>query len=184
VFQQFQHEHTNGALLITAIAALSEVTNNSGPTNSLTALAFGQLGSCWLAWADLNRLTTNISEYTNAVAHAIQMYQTLLQDSNDTPADISARCQGEFGLGLIAERQHQPQEALTHYCKILFPADTRRADPAWVKDAGVKAAALYEEQKDWRGAEQVYRRIQQVVPSLAPEMQKNIDRVKSAAQAD
>jgi hypothetical protein len=67
---------------------------------------------------------------------------------------------------------------------VLYDTDTRHADPAWVKDAGVKAAALFEAQKDWAGAEKVYRRIQEVVPSLGPEMQKNIDRVKAAAQSD
>jgi TolA-binding protein/predicted negative regulator of RcsB-dependent stress response len=185
VFQQFQHEHTNESLLKTAINALSEVTTtNSSPTNTLTGLAYGQLGSCYLAWADLNKSTTNTSEYTNAIARAIQMFQSLLQDTNDSPVDVTARSQGEFGLGLIAERQNQPQEALRHYCNVLYDTDTRHADPAWVKDAGVKAAALFEAQKDWAGAEKVYRRIQEVVPSLGPEMQKNIDRVKAAAQSD
>ena len=71
-----------------------------------------------------------------------------------------------------------PQEALRHYCNVLYDPDTRHADPAWVKDAGVKAAALYEEQKDWPDAEEVYRRVQEVVPSLRLEMQKNIDKMQ------
>jgi outer membrane protein assembly factor BamD (BamD/ComL family) len=180
VFQQFQHEPTNENLLRTAIAALSEVTNSS-PANPLAPLAFGQLGNCYLALAELN--TSNTFAYTNAVL----MYQSLLQAANNSPADVTARSQGEFGLGLIAERLHRPQEALLHYCNVLYDLDTRHADPAWVKDAGVKAAALYEEQTNWPGAQQVYRRVQEVVPSLRLEMQKNIDRIdriKAAAPAN
>ena len=183
VFQQFQHTPTNETLLRTglirtAIAALSEVTTNSSPTNSLAALAFGQLGNCYLALADLNK--SNTFAFTNAIL----MYQSLLKDTNDSPEDVTARSQAEFGLGLVAERQHQPQEALTHYSNVLYDPDTPHADPAWVKDAGFKAATLLEEQHDWPGAEKVYQRVLEVVPSLRLEMQKNIERIKAAAAAN
>jgi TolA-binding protein len=176
-FQQFQKAGTNESLLTDAISALSKVTNSS-PTNSLAALAFGELGNCYMASADLNK--SNNAVYTNAVARAIQMYQSLLQDTNDSPVDATARSQGEFGLGLIAEWQHQTQEALRHYGRVLYDPDTRHADPAFVKDAGVKAAALLEEQKNWPAAERVYQRVREVVPSLGQEMQRNIDRIRAA----
>jgi tetratricopeptide (TPR) repeat protein len=186
VFQQFQHTAANETLIRTglirtAVKALSDVTTNSSPTNSLAALAFGQLGNCYLALADLYK--TNASDYTDAIAHAVQNYQSLLNDTNDSPVDVTARSQAEFGLGLVAERLHQPQEALRHYCNILYAPDPRNADPAWVKDAGVKAATLYEEQTNWPGAQQVYLRVMEVVPSLRIEMQKNIERVNKAAAA-
>jgi tetratricopeptide (TPR) repeat protein len=172
-FQQFQQFRTNENLLTDAITALRKVTD-SGPSNFMARLAAGQLGNCYLAWADLNK--SNINNYTNA----IHFYQTLLLDTNDSPDDVAARSQAEYGLGLIAERRHQPQEALLHYCNVLYDTDTVHADPVWIKEAGVKAAALYEEQKNLPGAMKVYQRVQDVVPSLRDQMQKNIDRIKAA----
>jgi tetratricopeptide (TPR) repeat protein len=174
VFQQFEHAQTNGPLLTFAIDALSKVTN-AGPTNPLAALAYGQLGNCQLAWAQLS--PTNASAY----ASAIQMYQAVLLDTNDAPGDVAARSQAEVGLGLVAQRQNQTNEALMHFGNVLYDVDTRHADPAWVKEAGVRAAALYEEQKDWPHAMDVYRRVQEVIPPLGAEMQTNIDRLKAAA---
>ena len=181
VFQQFQlYNRTNENLLKPAIDNLSKLTNSS-PTNFLATLALGQLGNCYLALADLSK--SNSSSY---YAQAILMYQAVLQDTNDSPADVTARSEARFGLGLVAERQHQPAEALQHYCRVLYDLDTRHADPSWVKEAGVKAAALYEEQKNWPAAEQVYKRVQDVVPSLRSEMQIkiDIDRGKAAASAN
>jgi TolA-binding protein len=177
VFQQFLLYRTNETVLNEAIKFLSTVTNSS-PTNFLATLAFGQLGNCYLEWADLSK--SNSFFYTKAIL----MYQAVLQDTNDSPADVTARSQAQFGLGLVAERQKQPEEALRHYCAVLYDLDTKQADPVWVKEAGVKAAALYEEQKHWSDAETVYRRVQDVVPSLRSEMQRNIDRVKAAATAN
>jgi len=176
VFQQFQHYPTNESLLRPAIDALSGVAKSS-PTNFLATLASGQLGDCYLAWADLNK--SNSYAYTNAIL----MYQSVLQDTNDSPDDVTARSHAEYGLGLVAERQNQTNAALGYYCKVLYTLDTKHADPAWVKEAGVKAAALYEAQKDWPKAEEVYQRVQDVVPSLHDEMQRNIDRVQAAAPA-
>lgn len=176
-FQQCQRDPTNAnnaTLLKTAINALSSLTN-SAPANSMGTLAFGQLGSCYLALADQDKSNTN------AYTKAIQMFQSALQDTHDSPVDVTARSQARFGLGLIAERQNQTNEALFHYCEVLFDVDSTQADPAFVKDAGVKAAALYEEQKDWPNAVRVYQRVAEVVPSLRSEMQKHIDAIKAAA---
>jgi len=175
LYQQFQKDPTNVDLK-TAIAFLSRVTNSS-PANSMATMAFGQLGDCCLASADL--VKTNASLYTNAIL----MYQSVLQDTNDSPDDVTARSHAEYGLGLVAERQNQPREALGHYGKVLYTLDTKHADPYWVKEAGVKAAALFEEQKEWRNAIKVYQRVQEAVPSLRNEMQRNIDidRLKEAA---
>ncbi len=172
-YQLWQKDTTNEILLQDAIKALKRVTD-AGPSNFMATAAFGELGNCYLAWADLNK--SNLNNYTNA----IHFYQTLLLDTNDAPADVTVRSQAEYGLGLIAERQHQPLEALRRYCNVLYDTDTAHADPSWVREAGVKAAALYEELKDWPGAEEVYQRVQEVVPSLHDQMQKNIDRIKAA----
>ncbi len=186
-YRLWMKDKTNENLLTSSIAALRKVTDSS-PSNFMAALATGQLGSCYLEWADLNK--TNVNNYTNA----IQFFKTVLLDTNDLPADIYARSQAEYGLGLIAERlallaaqqglvaerEHQMEEALRHYCNVVFDPDTRLADPYWVKEAGVKAAALCEEEKDWPEAIRVYRRVQDVVPSLHDAMQKKIDQITAA----
>ena len=172
-YQLWQKDTTNDNLLQDAIKSLRRVTD-SGPSNFMATLAAGELGNCYLAWADLDK--SNINNYTSA----IRFYQTVLLDTNDSPADVYARSQAEFGLGLIAERRHQSQEALLHYCNVLYDTDTAHADPYWIKEAGVKAATLCEEQTNWPGAKEVYHRVQEVVPSLRDQMQKNIDRIKAA----
>jgi TolA-binding protein len=172
-FQLWEHNRTNENLLTAAIAALRKVADSS-PSNFLATLAVGQLGNCFLEWADLNK--TNVNNYTNA----IPFFKTVLLDTNNLPADITARSQAEYGLGLIAERQEQTQEALRHYCNVVFDTDTEHADPYWVKEAGVKAAALCEARKDWQGAIAVYRQVQEVVPSLHDAMQKKIDQITAA----
>ena len=181
-YQLWQLYRTNEILLTAAMTFLKKVTD-SNPSNYMATLATGQLGNCYLALADLNK--TNDTFYTNAV----QFFQTVLLDTNDSPADVTARSQAEYGLGLIAERRIQTQEALRdywteealrRYCNVLFDPDTKHADPSWVKEAGVKAAALYEAQKNGPGAIRVYRKVQEVVPSLHDAMQKNIDRLNAA----
>jgi TolA-binding protein len=169
-FQLWEHNRTNEILLTAAMTFLKKVTD-SNPSNFLATLAVGQLGNCYLEWADLNK--TNVNYYTNA----IRLFNTVLLNTNDLPADITARSQAEYGLGLIAERQDQTQEALRHYCNVVFDTDTEHADPYWVKEAGVKAAALCEAQKDGPGAIRVYRKVQEVVPSLHDAMQKKIDQL-------
>ena len=46
------------------------------------------------------------------------------------------------------------EQALGHYGNVLYDVDTAQADPVWVKEAGVKAAAWYEEHNDWTNADQ------------------------------
>ena len=186
-YQLWQQYKTNRILLDEATTFLKKVTDTS-PSNFMATLAVGQLGNCYLAWADLNK--TNANSYANAT----NFFKTVLLDTNNLPAAVTARSQAEYGLGLVAERQgvlageqglmaerqHQTQEALRHYCNVLYDTDTTNADPYWVMMAGVKAAAIYEEQTNWLDAKDVYRRVGEVVPSLRDTMQKKIDQLNAA----
>jgi TolA-binding protein len=165
LFQEFQEGKTNKGALTPAIQALEQVApqTNSAPTNAMAALAAGQLGNCYFA----------LSNYSSAAL----WYNTELLDTNDTPDDISARGEAEFGLGLIAEQQHEPTEALRHYAAILFDPDPAHLDPIWLKNAGVQAAAIYEAQTNSAAAIKVYRKVQSVVPSLGDLMEKHISRL-------
>ena len=173
LFQLYQDgQQTNKLLLPAAIDQVGAATN-AGPTNILATAAAGRLGDFYLSLADL--IKTNAEFYSKAT----NWYQMALTNANDTPDGVAIRNQAEFGLGLIAERQSLTNDALFHYGNILFDAN---ADPSWVKNAGVRAAALYEAQNDWPGATNVYYRVQQMVPSLRDEMQRDINRLSAAGR--
>ena len=165
LFLEFQLGKTNISGVGRAIDALIYVApqTNSAPTNTLAALAAGQLGNCYFA----------LSNYPNATL----WYNTELRDTNDTPDDIMARGEAEFGLGLIAESQKDFTEALRHYGAILFDPDPALVDPTWLKNAGVQAAAIYEAQTNNADAIRVYRKVESVVPSLGDQMEKKISRL-------
>jgi TolA-binding protein len=159
-FLQFQANRNLAGkpLLDDAITALRKVTNAS-PSNPLAPQALGQLGNCWLAWAPLQTVP---EDKTNAFKTAAQMFQAEL----DLPqADVTARSQAEYGLGLVEQGLNHPDEALAHYLRVVDD-DSEKPDPAWVKEAGVAAVRLYEEQKEWAKAVRVYARVKAVVPTI------------------
>lgn len=164
LYQHFVAGQTNEDYLSQAITAVSKCTNGA-PTNSIAVEALGTLAGYWRAWADQN---PGASNYTMAR----QLYETI----TDFPADsvnVSARSQAEFGLGLIAEKQHpqSPQEALDHYLKVLY-FNPDRFDPYWVSTAGQSAALLCEDHQLWGEAVKVYDRVLAALPALRPVLEK------------
>jgi len=168
-FQQFQASQTL-ADLNQAIDALTPFTNGA-PTNTIAVEALGRLGDYFRAWADKHD--------TNTLPIAWQMYETVV---NFPPGSVSAaaRCQAEVGLGLVAEREHNPKLALTHYCNVV---DNKygpgNIDPYWMERAGEFAARLCEDMQHWGEAAKVYERVAEVVPALRPLLEKK----RAAAQA-
>jgi tetratricopeptide (TPR) repeat protein len=172
LFQQFLANPTNAAsksYVYQAVAAVSTCTNGA-PTNAIAIEALGRLGDYYRAWADKNSDNTNY-------AIARQMYETIVA----FPAadmSVATRCQAEVGLGLIAEKLGQPQEALAHYLKVLY-LSPGRFDPYWVERAGEFAARVCEEQQHWHEAVKVYDRVTNAVPAMRPVLEKR----RAAAQA-
>jgi tetratricopeptide (TPR) repeat protein len=111
----------------------------------------------------------------------IQMYTTILSFPS-TPATISARCQAEVGLGIVAEKEHSPQVAMMHFSRVLY-GDPAQVDPNWLEQAGKEMARICEEEQKWDQAVNVYKRVLDAVPSLAPRLEKNIAAAQRRAEA-
>jgi TolA-binding protein len=171
-YEQFQHARTNAALLTDAIAALSRVTNGI-----LAAQAFGQLGNCFL---EGSLIQTTAADKAATLTNAGNMFQAVLDPR--TKADVTARSQAEFGLGLVANRRGQPDEELMRYLE-LIEGDPGDSDPFFVEQAGVAAAQLEEAAGNWIGATNVYTRVKRAVPSLAADMDKYIERARAKIEA-
>jgi tetratricopeptide (TPR) repeat protein len=176
ILQQFQDNPTNATYLSDAITAFSKLTNGA-PPNALAAQACGRLGDCYMLWADMQWEPKHDPKiYTSAV----QMYQTVL-NFPATNVDVTTLSQAEVGLGRIAEKQGQPDQALAHYCKVLYELDPDHFDPFWVEQAGKAAAQIYERQQQWDKAIKVYQRVLKAVPSLRAALDKAITAAQSAA---
>jgi tetratricopeptide (TPR) repeat protein len=174
--QQFLDNPTNGTCLNEAITAISHLTNGA-PTNALAAQAYGRLGDCYMQWADQQ---WEIKHDPKVYAEAAQMYQTVLSFPA-TNVNVATRSQAEVALGRVAEQQDQPQQALAHYCKVLYELDPDHFDPFWVEQAGKAAARIYEQQQQWDKAIKVYQRVLKAVPSLRAALDKAINAAQSAA---
>jgi tetratricopeptide (TPR) repeat protein len=172
-FLQFQASRpaVNRTLFDHAVGALEKATN-AALYPALAPEALGQLGNCWLAWAPLD---TNSPDKAADYLKAAQMYQDEL---NLPQSDVTARSQAEFGLGLVEQGRHHPDDALNHFLKVVFPPSEvvdetkEKPDPVWVKEAGVAAWQMCEDNKDFTAAENIYERVKAVVPTLGGEMEE------------
>ncbi len=148
------------------------------PNNRLVPSALGRIGDCHLQMATLD--SKQYDEATNA-------YQKVLLPG--TKADIFVRSQAEFGLALALEgmaklKQGPEREALldaafTHYANLLYEknvADSEVADAFWLKKAGLAAARVAEERKQWEIAGRIYNRMMTKLPPLRDFLQKQIER--------
>jgi tetratricopeptide (TPR) repeat protein len=172
-FQQFLANPSNLTNLNDAIAAVSKLTN-SAPTNAIAVEAFGRLGDYYMQYADLK-------SDTNVYAQVTQMYSTILSFPS-TPATISARCQAEVGLGIVAEKEHLPHAALMHFSRVLY-GDPAQVDLSWLEKAGEEMARICEDEQKWDQAVNAYKRVLDAVPSLAPRLEKNIAAAQRRAEA-
>jgi TolA-binding protein len=144
------------------------------PTNSQAIRALGRIGDCQ---KELEHYDTS----SNA-------YQQVITSSNST---IELRSQAKIGLGLLAEKQaalsNGPDQtnlllvARGHYQDVFYENNLRdgeRSDPYSVKDAGLKAGRLFENLNDWLQAYCTYTNLAGLFPSLRPELEPKIARVK------
>jgi len=165
----FQHFLTTPTIsnLNQAIFNLNPLTNGA-PTNAIAVEALGRLGDYYMAWPSPN---------TYAIAR--QMYETIVNFPAGS-VSAAARCQAEVGLGLLAEKERNPELALKHYCNVV---DNKYGpgsfDPYWVERAGEFAARVCEDQQHWQEAVKVYERVVEAVPAVRPLLEKKI----AAAQA-
>ncbi len=147
--------------------------NKQYPTNRWGILALGRIGDCHF------QLAAQDPERYDSAAKA---YQQLI----DSPGvDTAARNQAEFGIGMVLEKKAQLKskeegllllkQASEHYYKILF---SENPDPFWLKEAGLAAARLAEDQKEWETAINIYDRLASLLPPLKPAMERKSDKAR------
>jgi tetratricopeptide (TPR) repeat protein len=174
LFQQFQRDPTNGIYLSQAITALSKLTNGA-PTNTGSVEALGRLGDYYAYYAEKRSDAT-------IYANAVQMYSAVLSFPPDL-VSVAARAQAEVGLGIIAEREHKPEQALEHYARVLY-TDPDHFDPYWVETAGEYMAQVCEAEQQWDQAVKAYYRVLEAIPSLAPVLEKRIAAARGHADVE
>ena len=145
----------------------------------LLPAAWGRIGDCSLQLASQD--STQYASATNA-------YWNVL--TNKT-ADASLRSMALFGIGRAFELQADgkpPNEATNlitaafeHYYDVVLgagPLAQTGSDPSWVKEAGLTAARIAEDRRQWKRAIRIYERIGTVLPPLKPRLQDKIDKAR------
>lgn len=155
-----------------AINAFDAITTLC-PSNSQTALAWGGKAGALLHWA----------EDANDFGPATNAFQQVL---GSPFADASARSAAKVGLGIALEkmaREGNPdsssllEQALGEYLDVFYGKNLNEDDSPdvfWTRRAGMEAARLAGKLNQWPQAVQIYQRLRELVPALAPQLDKRI----------
>lgn len=148
------------------------------PTNAIVAKALGRIGDCHLQLG-----VQDAKRYEGAQA----AYQAVIAMPS-VVADVASRSQAEVGLGTVLERVAEKKAAteqgplvaaaLERYLNVVYGKNLRegeRPDPFWIKEAGLTAARVLEARGQWNETINLYRRLQDLVPSLRPMLEKKIE---------
>jgi TolA-binding protein len=169
---------TNNPLLNFGLAIqVFKAIGQSYPQSEQAALAWGEVGDCYLQLAGQPQGAHFYDDATNAYAQVI----------NSPPASAGARSQAQMGIGLVLEKRAAQamgpdqtallQQALQDYLDVLYGNNLRdgeAADPFWVKKAGLQAASVAETLGEWPQAVNVYRRLEELLPQLHDLLEKKI----------
>jgi tetratricopeptide (TPR) repeat protein len=149
------------------------------PESPFAPLAWGQIGNCHLqlATVDPAQFERALEAYTNVLSSAM--------------ADANARGNAEIGVATVfekraagaagAEKQQLHDEALRRYFYVFEGRHLREgetADPALVREAGLAAARLAEEQGRWEVAANVYGRLMGLLPPMRVIAEARLQRVQ------
>jgi len=155
------------------------------PNHPLAARAWGRIGDCNLQLA--SKEPEQYRNATNAYAQAM----------GHPAADIDTRRIAEFGLAHALKLQaagKPPTEsisllkaALDHLLNILLGSnlqDGEEPDPLWIYKAGMDAARVAEDLKQWSMAVRIYERLQTSLPALRPRVQDKIRKAQEQSRAE
>jgi len=147
------------------------------PQSEQAALAWGEIGDCYLQLAGQPQGAHYYDDATNAYVEVI----------SSPLADAAARSQAQMGIGLVFEKRAAQatgqaqaallQRALQNYLDVFYRKNLRdgeTADPFWVKKVGLQAASVLETLGEWPQAVNVYRRLEELFPSLHDLLEKKI----------
>lgn len=159
-----------------AINAYSRITNNF-PTNPIAGRAMGKIGECQLQRAakDPKQFDLAADSFTKAMTWP--------------GADAEARSLAEVALGVVREKQGRTKDAFEHWSNVLYEKNLKPAELAdhaatlrtlerAMIEAGGHLARLREAELDWRGAVQIYLRLQEMAPAKRATLQLRIDRAR------
>ncbi|HLZ54310.1 MAG TPA: tetratricopeptide repeat protein [Verrucomicrobiae bacterium] len=147
------------------------------PQSEQAALAWGEMGDCYLQLAGQPQGAQFYDDATNAYAQVV----------NSPSADAAASSQAQMGIGLVLEKRAAQatgpdqtalwQQALQNYLDVFYGKNLRdgeSADAFWVKKAGLQAAGVAETLGEWPQAVNVYRRLEELLPQLHDLLEKKI----------
>lgn len=182
-------EKYSGALSI--YAGVEQFATKAGTFagDPLLARAWGQMGNCNFQLAGADPAKPAPARYEQALA--------LYQKAAKAPfADVSTRCQAEVGTGRVLRQQARIaleegrkadadgliDTALNSFLAVVYSdREGETPDQLWVKEAGLDAAAILEEQGKWTPAQNLYLRLGEKIPPLKPTMEKRIEAAKLKA---
>ncbi|WCJ60585.1 tetratricopeptide repeat protein [Fontisphaera persica] len=159
-----------------AITILSKIPQTD-PTSPLVPAAWGRIGDCYF------QLAAQDPKFYDSAAEYYQLAMT-------NTAEVSVRSQAEVGLGMVREKQAALQpaqreallaEAFEHYRNVLYGRNLNEdetADPFWLRRAGLAAAALKENQREFAAAQAIYQRLKNLLPVLAEYCDRRIERLR------
>jgi TolA-binding protein len=140
------------------------------PESEQAALAWGEIGDCYLQLTNYDAATGAYTQVTNSPV-----------------ASVVARSQAQVGIGLVFEKraaqatgQEQTellQRALQNYLDVLYGENLRDGEQAnsfWMEKAGLQAAGVTEALGEWSQAMNVYRRLEELLPPLRGSLEKKI----------
>ena len=146
---------------------------------ALVPAAWGRIGDCLLQLA---------SEDPKQYESATNAYLNVL--TNKT-ADAALRSMALCGIGKAFELQAAGQPAsestncftaaFEHYYDVVLGAGLLAqtgTDPFWLKEAGMAAARIAEDRRQWKTAIRIYERIGSVLPPLKARLQDKIDKAR------
>ena len=142
----------------------------SYPESEQAALAWGEIGDCYL----------QLTNYDAATSAYVQV-------TNSPVASVAARSQAQVGIGLVFEKRAEQatgqdhaellQGALQNYLDVLYGKNLRDGELAnsfWMEKAGLQAASAAEVLGEWQQAMNVYRRLEELLPPLRGSLEKKI----------
>jgi len=145
----------------------------------LLPAAWGRIGDCSLQLA---------SQYPMQYESATNAYWNVL--TNKT-ADAVLRSMALFGIGRAFELQAAGQPAneatnfitaaFEHYYDVVLgsgPLAQTGTDPIWLKEAGLAAARIAEDRRQWKAAIRIYERVGSVLAPLKARLQDKIDKAR------
>ncbi len=164
----------------TAIQVFATIPQTS-PTNPIAVLAWGEMAKCYKQLGSAG--------VSNAIFFLSQVVTSAV-------AGVSARSEAQVGLAVVllemAQREAREaqasllRQALTNQLHVVYGNNLREGethDLFWVRNAGLEAGAVLERLGEWEQAENVYARLQELLPVLRARFQKKIDQAREKRAA-